>query len=147
MNLSENIKNSLLNIKNHLLRTMLTLLGITIGVFAVISLSSSVYIAKTTIKEGMKNLGWDNTITVYASTQSTRRIYSRRHFGRRLKRFMYMHRKSSPLTLKDFYDIKNNVPNKFCYATVSEYGEFEYKNKHTRLYVTATNYDYLKKNK
>ncbi len=143
MYLAENIKSSIINIKNHILRTILTLLGITIGVFAVISLSSSIYIVKSTIKSEMKDLGWNNSITVYAS--GGRRVsFRRRHFARRISRFMYMQRKSSPLTLKDFTDIKNSVRNKYCYAYISDYGKIYYKDKFVNISLVASNYDYLK---
>ncbi len=142
----ENIKSSLINIKSHPLRTILTLLGIAIGVFALISLSSMIFIVKSTIKTEMKDLGWNNSITVYSSSGSNEYFSFRRgrHLSRRMKRFMYMHRKSSPLTLKDFYDIKNNVPNIYCYASVESYGNFVALGKKSKASFVATNFDYLK---
>ena len=146
MYIVENIKSSITNIKSHIMRTVLTLLGITIGVFAVISLSSSVYIVKSTIKTQMKDLGWDNSITVYASTgEDNFSFRRRRHFGRRLSRFMYMHRKSSPLTLRDYNDIKNEIQSKYCYASITDYyAHLQYVDKNIKVYLIATNYDYLK---
>ncbi len=143
MQIAENIKSSFISIKSHILRTVLTLLGITIGVFAVISLSSTIYIVKSTIKKEMKNLGWDNSITVYASSGRTFN-FRRRHFNRRLSRFMYMQRKSSPLTLKDFNDIKDNVPTKYCYAMVNDFGKLIYGSKEDKISMVGTNSDYLK---
>ena len=125
------------------MRSILTLLGITIGVFAVITLSSTVHIVKSKIKSEMKDLGWNNSITIYASSGSSNLRYRRRHFARRMSRFMYLNRKSSPLTMEDFEMISNKVPSKYCYATISDYSTVYHNKKDYKTSMIATNYDYF----
>jgi putative ABC transport system permease protein len=61
----ESIGSSFQNIFTHKLRSFLTLLGIIIGVFAVVTMFSTVYGLKTMINEKMEEMGWNNSIIVY----------------------------------------------------------------------------------
>ena len=91
----------------------------------------------------MKDLGWNNSITIYASGGSSNFRYRRRHFARRMSRFMYLNRKSSPLTMEDFEVISKTIPSKYCYATISDYSTVYHKKKKHKTSMIATNYDYF----
>ncbi|RLC52918.1 MAG: ABC transporter permease, partial [Candidatus Cloacimonadota bacterium] len=68
MHLMENVGSSFQNILTHKMRSTLTLLGILIGVFAVVTMFSTVYGLKQLISQKMEKMGWNNSLIIYPST-------------------------------------------------------------------------------
>ena len=136
MNLRENIKSSFINIFSHPLRSLLTLLGISIGVFAVVTMFSSVQGIKLLIKSNMEGMGWNNSITIHPSSGNESR-------GRRFRHFYYMRRKQKPLTYSDFEVLRKEIDYKYIYGLVNDYSTFYHNEKEFRISLKATNIDFF----
>ncbi len=100
MHFSESLGSSVQNIFTHKLRSLLTLLGIIIGVFAVVTMFSTVYGMKILINERMKEMGWNNSLIIYPSSGEENISSSMRH------RFRSIQREAKPLTFEDYLLIK-----------------------------------------
>lgn len=64
MLITDSIKSSFTTILAHKMRSLLTLLGLIIGVAAVVTMFSAVYGIKANIKESIEKLGFNNSIVV-----------------------------------------------------------------------------------
>ena len=132
----ESIGSSFQNIFTHKLRSFLTLLGIIIGVFAVVTMFSTVYGLKTMINEKMEEMGWNNSIIVYPSSSETR-------FSRRRLRFRYINRETKPITFSDYTMLKNDVSSRYIYGYISSYEKFFINDKQENVHLKATNNEFF----
>ncbi len=140
MYLIDSFRSSILNIFTHKFRSVLTMLAIIIGIFAVVIMFSSVYGIKQLLKQNMENLGWNNSIIVYPSdghqTNVSRRV------GAMGRRFMYMRRSVRPLNVDDYQTVRANVEHKDIYPMIDTWSRifFPYKQENIRLRATSNNY-------
>jgi putative ABC transport system permease protein len=136
MHLSESIKISLLNIFSHKFRSFLTLLGIIIGVFAVVTMFSSVYGIKKLVSDRMEGLGWNNSIIIYPSSGNE----NTSTLGRR---FYYIARENKPLTLNDYLMIKREVDARYIYGMIESWEKHYQGEKDSWVRLKATNKDFF----
>jgi len=138
MKIYESFASSLQNIFVHKLRSSLTLLGIIIGVFAVVTMFSSIYGIKKMISEKMEGMGWNNSIIIYPSNGEQNSGNLRlRH------RFRYIKRKVKPLTFMDYDVLKKEVPAKFIYGMIETTELLHFNNKDYNTRLRATNLAYF----
>ena len=133
MYFSESLGSSIQNIFTHKLRSFLTLLGIIIGVFAVVTMFSTIYGMKTLINEQMKEMGWNNSLIIYPSAGEENVSSHRRH------RFRRIPREVKPLTFEDYMHIKKNVKSKYVYGQIDTWQKYLFKDKEENLSLRATN--------
>ena len=114
----------------------MTLLGIIIGVFAVVTMFSTVYGLKTMINEKMEEMGWNNSIIVYPSSNETR-------FSRRRLKFRYINRETKPITFSDYTMLKNEVSSLYIYGYISSYEKLLLEKKQENVRLKATNNDFF----
>ncbi len=135
MLLTNNIRSSLTIILSHKIRTLLTLLGLIIGVLAVVSIFSAVDGVKAAISTSVGKMGWDNSFTITTKTGQNENDYNRWWAIRQSKR------QAKPINLNDFKTLKNELKVEHIYAMVSttlqssKYGRW--------IQVKATNVDYF----
>ena len=137
MHLNESVKSSLQNIFSHKLRSFLTLLGIIIGVFAVVTMFSSVYGLKNLIYERMEGMGWNNSILIYPSSGEENTSSFRR------MRFRYIKREHKPLTFSDYIMLKKEIKTKYIYGIVENYQKYYHRTNEDYVQIRATNKDFF----
>ena len=111
MNFSENIRSSFYSIWNHKVRTSLTLIGITIGVMAVILMFSTIYGIKNLISENMEGMGWNNSLIIHASDGEDSNKKGRH-------RFKYINREAKPLVFSDYVALKRTEDIESIYGMI-----------------------------
>ncbi|MBC8384109.1 MAG: ABC transporter permease [Candidatus Cloacimonetes bacterium] len=138
MKLYESFSSSMQNIFSHKLRSFLTLLGIIIGVFAVVTIFSSIYGVKSLINDRMERMGWNNSIIIYPSSgEQGNQNFHRRH------RFRYIKRESKPLTYDDYAMLKKEVNFKHIYGMVEITDKLLKNEKEYYIRIRATNLSYF----
>lgn len=144
MNISESIASSFRNIFDHKLRSALTLLGITIGVFSVITMFSAVDGIKEMVMSNMEKMGWNNSLILYPSESgnSTQTVTSRH------RRFMYINRKANPLSFDDYLHLQKNIKSRYSYGMIEEWKRAVSNKKHVSkrsnwIRIKATNNDFF----
>lgn len=137
MHFYESIGSSFQNIFTHKLRSVLTLLGIVIGVFAVVTMFSSVYGLKLMITEKMEDMGWNNSLIIYPSSGEESR--SHRRF-----RFRYIQREAKPLTFSDYEMLKKETKPKSIYGYINSYEKFYLNEVEDRVRISATNNEFFR---
>ncbi len=137
MLIGESLRSSFRNIFSHKLRSALTLLGITIGVFAVVTMFSTIYGVKKMIGTKMGEMGWNNSLIIYPSSgeQSTS--------PHRRRRFFQMKREAKPLTTSDFQYLKKEVDLKYIYGYIENWQTYYVKQKKKNVKISATNNDFF----
>jgi putative ABC transport system permease protein len=139
MQFKDALVSSLQTISNHKFRSFLTLLGIIIGVISVVTMFTSVNAFKKVIDDGMRDLGFNNTITI---TSGNARNFS--HWGRGFgHRRTTVNRRAKPLTYKDFEALKADVEVKNIYGMVESWVQNREKKW---LRIRATNVDFFNSN-
>lgn len=138
MHFFESFGSSCQNIFNHKMRSLLTLLGILIGVFAVVTMFSTVYGLKKLITERMENMGWNNSLIIYPST-GEQQSRSRSRF-----RFRYIQREAKPLTFSDYLLLKAETKSKSIYGYINSYNTFYYRDKEEYVRLNATNNEFFR---
>jgi putative ABC transport system permease protein len=138
MHLSDSLGSSLQNIFTHKLRSSLTLLGIVIGVFAVVTMFSSVYGLKKMITEKMEDMGWNNSLIIYPSSGEDSSRQTRRPF-----RFRYIRRQAKPLTFSDYLMLRRETTPKSIYGYINTYGKFNFEQKEDWIRLNATNNEFF----
>ena len=114
MNFRENIRSSLHSIFSHKVRTSLTLIGITIGVMAVILMFSTIYGIKNLIAKNMEGIGWNNSIMIVPST-------GEESDNNRTSKFYSVKRKAKPLTLSDYIALRKLDTIKETYGMIESW--------------------------
>ncbi len=137
MYFSESLGSSIQNIFTHKLRSFLTLLGIIIGVFAVVTMFSTIYGMKLLINERMKEMGWNNSLIIYPSTGEANISSRMRH------RFRRIQREAKPLTFEDYLLLRKNVNSKYIYGQIESWQKYLFKNKEENLNLKATNNEFF----
>lgn len=136
MKLSESVKSSLQNIFSHKFRSFLTLLGIIIGVFAVVTMFSSIYGIKQLVKDRMEGMGWNNSIIIYPSSGEEDTSTMRR-------RFRYIMREHKPLTMRDYQMLDREIDTRYIYGMVESWYKFFQEEKDDWVRLKATNNDFF----
>lgn len=137
MHFSESMGSSIQNIFTHKMRSFLTLLGIIIGVFAVVTMFSTIYGMKTLINERMKEMGWNNSLIIYPSSGEENISSRNRH------RFRHIQREAKPLTFKDYLLLKKNVNSKYIYGQIETWKKYLFKEKEEYINLKATNNEFF----
>lgn len=139
MIISDTITSSFQTIWSHKLRSSLTLIGIVIGVAAVVTMFSSVNGIKQLIEDNMENMGWNNSIIVYPSDG-----YQSREVSLRGRRFMRMSREIKPLSFDDYQVLRNTLEEyRFMYGSISLWDRYYGQNTQKWTRITATNQDFF----
>ncbi|MCD4829016.1 MAG: ABC transporter permease [Candidatus Cloacimonetes bacterium] len=112
MHLSDSVRSSLHSIFSHKMRSALTLIGITIGVFAVVTMFSTMQGAKLMIQDMMGDLGWNNSIIIIPSSGDDH-VRTRR---RRWQRFMRVNWRARPFSYSDFEAVRAACDSKTIYG-------------------------------
>lgn len=133
MHLGDAFRSALQSISNHKLRSLLTLLGIVIGVLAVVTMFSSVYSLKAMIRKNMESMGWDNSILI---TPSYRQVSTTPPRG-----VLYRKPVKSVRTLnyEDFEAIKTGIGHKDIYAMSDQQSVYRFRNKDIQVTLRGTN--------
>ena len=137
MYFSESLGSSIQNIFTHKLRSFLTLLGIIIGVFAVVTMFSTIYGMKLLINKQMKEMGWNNSLIIYPSAGEENISSRMRH------RFRRIQREAKPLTFEDYLLLKKNVDSKYIYGQIESWQKYLFNNKEENLNLKATNNEFF----
>ena len=137
MYFSESLGSSIQNIFTHKLRSFLTLLGIIIGVFAVVTMFSTIYGMKLLINERMKEMGWNNSLIIYPSAGEENISSRMRH------RFRRIQREAKPLTFEDYLLLRKNVNSKYIYGQIESWQKYLFNNKEENLNLKATNNEFF----
>ena len=138
MHIWDSIISSLQTILSHKLRSFLTLLGIIIGIMAVVAMFSSVYGIKAIMKKNMEGMGFNNSIFVMQKRDED--SSKGRRFGG-MMRFMQTNRKSKPISYGDFQFLRAKAEYKYIYGMIESW-EKSPENEWIRL--RATNNDFFK---
>lgn len=138
MNLHDSVTASIQNIVNHKMRSFLTLLGIIIGVFAVVTMFSSVYGLKGFIKTQMEQMGWNNSIIIYPSEGEENNATFSRWFLWKQKR------ENKPLTLNDYKILKRDVDSQYIYGMVESWQKYFFSGQEKYVQLRSTNNDLFK---
>lgn len=136
MYLSDSFKSSFINIFAHKFRSILTMLAIFIGIFAVVIMFSSIYGIKQLISENMEQLGWNNSLIVYPS-EGHQTTVSRR-VGGMGGRFMYMRRQFRQLNISDYQALKSQVEYSDIYAMIDLWSRIQLPDKQEYIRLRAT---------
>jgi putative ABC transport system permease protein len=134
----DSLGSSFQSIFSHKMRSILTLLGIIIGVFAVVTMFSSIYGLKMMITEKMESMGWNNSLIIYPSTGDERSGSRHRAF-----RFRYINREAKPLTLEDYQMLKAETEAKSIYGYINSWQRFLHKDNEEWLRLNATNNEFF----
>ncbi len=113
-------------------------MGIVIGVFAVVTMFSSIYGLKKMITEKMEEMGWNNSLIIYPSTGEENSRSSRMRF-----RFRYIKRETKPLTFSDYTMLRSETNPKSIYGYINSYVRFSYNNVEDRVRLNATNNEFF----
>ena len=137
MLIGNNIASSLNIILSHKIRSFLTLLGLIIGVLAVVSIFSAVDGVKATINNSIGGMGWDNSFEITTkSDQENQRHYrwGRQQTGKR---------EAKPINLNDYYLLKKDLDAKYIYASV-EGSAYDRNSKYSQwTRIKGTNREYF----
>ncbi len=115
MYLADGLMSSFQTILSHKLRSFLTLIGIMIGVAAVVTMFSSIYGIKKIISNNMEGMGWNYSVIVTPSTGQQTQFGRSRHY---MRSFMYMNRGAKPLTYSDYQVLKQTLTLKEIYGMI-----------------------------
>jgi len=137
MHVTDAFRNALQSISNHKLRSLLTLLGIVIGVLAVVTMFSSVYSLKAMIKKNMEGMGWNNSIIITPKyeQQDTR--------ARRNITYRKPVEDVQQLNYSDFEAIRKTISHKDIYGMNEHQSVYRIKNKDVQVTLRGTNQSYF----
>ena len=139
MHLKDSLFSSFKNIVSHFMRSLLTLLGISIGVFAVVTMFASVYGLKNMIQERMEGLGWNNSLMIQSGSQTDNNWQHRR----RRNRFWTAPRIANPLSVEDFNYLEETISHKHMYGMIETWTRLYTQNKTDHVQLRATHNDYF----
>ncbi len=136
MYLIDNVRSSLAIILSHKIRTLLTLLGIIIGVMAVVSMFSAVDGVKKSMDENIGKMGWNNSFEIIPKQDEESQ-------GRWRRRRRTEVREATPINLDDYRMLRSELDFKYMYGMV-ETTQFDRQSKMARwTSIKATNNDYF----
>jgi len=145
MHFGDALQSSLQSIFSHKLRSFLTLLGIMIGVMAVVTMFSSVYALKTMIAKNMEGMGWNNSLLIIPGnidTSGNRRRDDIRRVTQNIPKLSY----------QDYVALRDELDYKTIYGMIYSTEKYRVRNKDNmismravnQLYFKSKNYDLLK---
>ncbi|MDP8232512.1 MAG: ABC transporter permease [Candidatus Zophobacter franzmannii] len=135
MHIRDSFNSSFQTIVSHKLRSFLTLIGIVIGVMAVVTMFSAIDGMKRYVKDNMEKMGWDNSIIITPSTQQN--YWSMRYRYRKQKRNV------EPLNYKDYTLLTDSLSIKMSYGMIEENSNFVYDGQKKFVKLRATTNDFL----
>lgn len=131
----DNLLSSIAVIMSHKVRTFLTLLGLIIGVFAVVTMFSAVSCVKTMMNKAFEEANVSTSFTVInkGENQDNQRWWQRKNDKR----------ESKPINISDYYLLRSELDCDYIYTTYSswQYNSRKTKNKWDML--KGVNNDYL----
>lgn len=132
MHYGDALGSSIQSILSHKLRSFLTLLGIIIGVMAVVTMFSSVYAIQALIQKNMEGLGWNNSLIITpAMTQPEQ--------DRRLMQFRRTPQSVAGLNYEDYIAIRDNTRYRSIYGMLELPSLEKINNKDIQVRIRATN--------
>ncbi len=140
MNITDTLGSSVQNVITHPLRSIMTLIALVIGIFAVVVMFSSVYGIKTLITANMENMGFNNSVIIYPD-----RSQAMRHAGHGLSRrqFLTAPRQVKPLDYGDYLALKYNVEHKYLFGVVEKWYQNTGFSREESIRLIATNSDFF----
>ncbi|MDD3050119.1 MAG: ABC transporter permease [Candidatus Cloacimonetes bacterium] len=137
MYIKDAFSSSLQTIFSHKIRSFLTILGIMIGVAAVVTMFSSVYGLKNLIHRNIEGMGWNNSLIIVTSDNQ------RSGMRRRRNSFMYINREIKGLKFSDFEYLKIHIKHHQIYGMIESWQRFIIENKQNSVNMRATNTDFF----
>ena len=131
MHVADAISSSLQSIFNHKLRSLLTLIGIVIGVMAVVTMFSSVYALKALIKKNMEGMGWNNSIIITPGGTESKQNLRRQLFRRNQQ-------SGQTLDFSDYEALKTQTDHKSIYGMIESSSIYRLGNKDVQVRLRAT---------
>ncbi|MFW5628206.1 MAG: ABC transporter permease [Candidatus Cloacimonadaceae bacterium] len=115
MHIGDGIISAWVSINSHKMRSVLTAIGIVIGIMAVVTMFSSVYLIKELISTNMESMGWNNMLVIYPSSGGGGWGYSHsavktQRRGEQLVR---------PLSFDDYIALKDQLEYKSIYGMIN----------------------------
>jgi len=138
MNFKDGIYSAFQSIFSHKLRSLLTLTGIVIGVFAVVTMFSSVYAIKALIKKNMEGMGWDNSIIIFPGSGNIDL-----ETGKTRSKIRRAKQNVPPLNYDDYLALKENLNYKCIYGTISQHSLYRVGNKINNIILRATEVEFF----
>lgn len=135
MHLYDGLRSSLQSIYSHKLRSLLTLMGIVIGVMAVVTMFSSIYGLKTLVQNNMEGMGWNRSVIITAS--NTNFYMQMENIG--ITSYTKTNENVKPLDLKDYNDLRKKLDLKSSYGMIEERQNFMNDQKQELVQLRATN--------
>lgn len=140
MQIIDGFSSSLQSIFSHKLRSFLTLIGITIGVGAVVAMFSSVDGLQKMIQANMEKFGWNNSIIVRPGDPSEQ-SGSRRRRG---YRYWHRSRELKPLTYEDFQVLSQlDLDYKYMYGSIDLWSQLVTADNQKWVNLFATSRDFF----
>lgn len=115
MHIGDGIISAWTNIASHKMRSVLTATGIVIGVLAVVTMFSSVYLIKELIKTNMEGMGWNNMLVIYPSTETAKHSYSHSAVQTQRRSAQLV----SPLGYGDYEALRDRLEYKSIYGMIT----------------------------
>lgn len=115
MHIGDGIISAWVSISSHKMRSTLTAIGIVIGIMAVVTMFSSVYLIKELISTNMESMGWNNLLVIYPASgggswhMSNSAVKTQRR-GAQLV---------SPLSYDDYTALKEQLDYKVIYGMIN----------------------------
>ncbi|HPY96523.1 MAG TPA: ABC transporter permease [Candidatus Cloacimonadota bacterium] len=138
MHFFDSIISSIQTIISHKTRSFLTLLGIIIGITAVVAMFSSVYGIKAIVKKNVEGMGFNNSLYVIQKREESGG--RGRHFGG-MARYQQASRKSKPINYRDYEYLKAKAEYKYIYGMVENWQKTS---TDEWVLLKATNNDFFK---
>ncbi len=133
MHLSDSFRSALQSILNHKMRSFLTLLGIIIGVVAVVTMFSSVYSLKSMIKKNMEGMGWNYSLIITPKFEQTDEREEQK------LRYKKTAENVRPLDYSDFEVIRAQLPHKSIYGMIEQQTLYRIGNTDIQVSLRGTN--------
>lgn len=140
MNFADTLSSSVQNILTHPLRSIMTLLAIVIGIFAVVIMFSSVYGIKIVIRDNMEELGLNNSIRIYPDQPRAAGVDRTADTA---PAFRPTPRQPKPLDYQDFLALKNHVRHRFLYGIIESWNSGSSFAGRERIRLVATTPDFF----
>ncbi len=136
MHFGDALKSSFQSILNHKMRSLLTLLGIVIGVMAVVSMFSSVYALKALIKTNMEGMGWNYSIIIVPGNQQMGRSSRRNVMSRTAQNVQ-------SLSYEDYELLRDETDHKAIYGMIEKPSMYRLQNKDIQVTLRATGREFF----
>lgn len=137
MHFGDALKSSLLSIYNHKLRSLLTLLGIVIGVMAVVTMFSSIYAIQSLVEKNMEGMGWNYSLLITPGEPQTGMVKGK-------NKFLKANQSVPDPNYADYELLKNETKHRSIYGMIETTSLFRVKNKDIQVSLRATNSEYFK---